>query len=109
VRLRVDRALVVAHGEPVHLMSGAADDARQRVFAAYPGQDRRLVGDELQLLTFTAVTDARPVNLYFDVPATCYGPWRGNLHAPGEWVDLASVWQATRGLAATALDRCGVA
>jgi acetylornithine deacetylase len=70
---------------------------------------RGLVGDELEFLTFTATTDARFFNLYFDVPATCYGPVGGNLHAPDEWVDLESVRQVTRVLAATALDWCGVA
>ena len=42
-------------------------------------------------------------------PATCYGPIGGNLHAPDEWVDLESVRQVTKVLAATAMDWCGVA
>jgi acetylornithine deacetylase len=70
---------------------------------------RGVAGGELEFLTFTATTDARFFNLYFDVPATCYGPLGGNLHAPDEWVDLESVRQVTRVLAAAALDWCGVA
>jgi acetylornithine deacetylase len=63
----------------------------------------------MEVLTFTGTTDARFFNLHFDVPATCYGPLGGNLHAPDEWVDLASVRQVTKVLAAAALDWCGVA
>jgi len=68
-----------------------------------------VVGGELEFLTFTATTDARLFNLYYDVPATCYGPAGGNLHAPDEWVDLESVREVTKVLAATAMDWCGVA
>ncbi len=70
---------------------------------------RELLGDELEHLSFTATTDARLFNLYYDVPTTCYGPLGGNLHAPDEWVDLESVRQVTKVLAATAMDWCGVA
>jgi acetylornithine deacetylase len=73
------------------------------------GAHRDVVGDEMEVLTFTGTTDARFFNLHFDVPATCYGPLGGNLHAPDEWVDLASVRQVTKVLAAAALDWCGVA
>ena len=65
-----------------------------------------VVGGELEFLTFTATTDARLFNLYYDVPATCYGPLGGNLHAPDEWVDLESVRQVTKVLATTAMEWC---
>jgi acetylornithine deacetylase len=68
---------------------------------------RELLGDELEFLSFTATTDARLFNLYYGVPATCYGPLGGNLHAPDEWVDLESVRQVTKVLAVTAMDWCG--
>jgi acetylornithine deacetylase len=70
---------------------------------------RELMESELEFLSFTATTDARFFNLFFDVPATCYGPLGGNLHAPDEWVDLESVRQVTRVLAATAAEWCGIA
>jgi acetylornithine deacetylase len=70
---------------------------------------RELLGDELEFLSFTATTDARLFNLYYDVPTTCDGPLGGNLHAPDEWVDLESVRQVTKVLAITAMDWCGVA
>ena len=78
------------------------------IIQALAGAHRDVVGDEMQVLTFTGTTDARFFNLHFDVPATCYGPLGGNLHAPDEWVDLASVRQVTKVLAAAALDWCGV-
>ena len=39
-------------------------------------------------------------------PATCYGPIGGNLHAPDEWVDLASVFSTTLVLASFAAEWC---
>ena len=69
---------------------------------------REIVGGEMDFLSFTGTTDARFFNLLYGVPATCYGPVGGNLHAPDEWVDLDSVRQVTRVLALTALDWCGV-
>jgi acetylornithine deacetylase len=73
------------------------------------GAHHELTGGELGFLSFTGTTDARFFNLYYNVPATCYGPLGGNLHAPDEWVDLESVRQVTKVLAATALEWCGVA
>jgi acetylornithine deacetylase len=73
------------------------------------GVHRELTGSELGYLSFTGTTDARFFNLFYDVPATCYGPLGGNLHAPDEWVDLESVRQTTKVLAAAAMEWCGVA
>jgi len=69
---------------------------------------RDLTGGELDYLSFTGTTDARFFNLFYDTPATCYGPLGGNLHAPDEWVDLESVRRVTKVLAATAMEWCGV-
>lgn len=66
-----------------------------------------LLGRPLEPYVSTATTDARYYNLYYGIPATCYGPLGGNLHAPDEWVDLASVQDVTRVLAATVLAWCG--
>jgi acetylornithine deacetylase len=63
-------------------------------------------GDELEYLTFTGTTDARAFVLQ-GIPATCYGPIGGNLHAPDEWVDLASVRDTTLVLALAAAEWCG--
>ena len=87
---------------------GFVIDRDAAIMQAVRAAHRDVVGGELDFLTFTATTDARFFNLYYDVPATCYGPEGGSLHAPDEWVDLESVRQVTKVLAATALDWCGV-
>jgi acetylornithine deacetylase len=56
----------------------------------------------------TAVTDARFWTVHQGLPATCYGPIGANLHGPDEWVDLDSVRQVTKVIAAFVLDYCGV-
>ena len=75
---------------------GCVDRARRADHADARGVHRELTGGELDYLAFTGTTDARFFNLFYDVPATCYGPLGGNLHAPDEWVDLESVRQVTR-------------
>ena len=77
----------------------------ERVRAAH----EEVTGEPLGHLAFTGTTDARFFNLHYGVPATCYGPLGGNLHAPDEWVDLESVRSCTKALALTALDWCGTA
>ena len=78
------------------------------IMQALAGVHRDLTGGELDYLSFTGTTDARFFNLFYDTPATCYGPLGGNLHAPDEWVDLESVRRVTKVLAATAMEWCGV-
>jgi acetylornithine deacetylase len=65
-------------------------------------------GAPLEYLAFTGTTDARAFVVHDDTPATCYGPIGGNLHAPDEWVDLASVRDTTLVLAQFAAEWCGV-
>lgn len=111
------------------LQACAADDwlaehPPEITFFAFNAEGFELAGDEPILTTLaaahnellerplepyvsTATTDARFYNLYYGIPATCYGPLGGNLHAPDEWVDLASVREVTRVLAATILAWCG--
>ncbi|MDA0179677.1 ArgE/DapE family deacylase [Solirubrobacter phytolaccae] len=62
--------------------------------------------DELEWLAFTGTTDARAFVVHEGVPATCYGPIGGNLHAPDEWVDLESVRATTLVLALAAAEWC---
>lgn len=61
----------------------------------------------LEVESFTATTDARFYNLYYDIPATCYGPTGEGLHAPNEWVDLDSVKRVTKTYAAFLVKWCG--
>jgi acetylornithine deacetylase len=78
------------------------------IFSILGENHRSVTGSELEFYTFTGTTDIRFFNLYYGIPATCYGPVGGNLHAPDEWVDLDSVKQVTQVLALTALDWCGL-
>jgi acetylornithine deacetylase len=64
-------------------------------------------GAPMEFFAFTGTTDARAFVLHSDTPATCYGPIGGNLHAPDEWVDLASVRATTMVLALAAAEWAG--
>ncbi len=55
----------------------------------------------------TATTDARFFNLYGNIPATCYGPRADSIHGIDESVDLASLHDVTRVLAAFIARWCG--
>ena len=77
--------------------------------AALGRAHRAVTGQDLETAAFTGTTDARSFSLYHGVPATCYGPVGGALHAPDEWVDLDSVRATTQVLARTLLEWCGVA
>lgn len=79
------------------------------IFAPLKTHHKGVTGTDLEFFSFTGTTDARFFNLYGGIPATCYGPAGGSLHAPDEWVDLQSVKDVTRVLALTAMDWCGVA
>lgn len=70
---------------------------------------RRVMGAPLQRYVSTATTDARVYQLHYGIPATCYGPVGGNLHAADEWVDLQSMIDTTLVLALAVLDWCGPA
>ncbi len=82
---------------------GETEEILETLTAAHEG----LLGQPLHPYVSTATTDARYYNLYYGVPATCYGPVGGNLHAPDEWVDLESVREVTKVLSGTILDWCG--
>jgi len=91
------------------LAEGCTVDQEAQIFVPLRERHRSVMGSELDLLAFTATTDARFFNLYHNIPATCYGPIGASLHAPDEWVDLESVKNVTKVLALTTMDWCGVA
>ncbi len=62
----------------------------------------------LEKTAITATTDIRYFNLYYNIPATCYGPVGGGMHGINEWVDLRSVKNVTKTYAAFMLEWCGV-
>lgn len=68
-----------------------------------------VTGRELSPMSSTAATDTRYFLLYHDIPATCYGPRGGNIHGVDEYVELPTVREVTKVIAAFILDWCGVA
>lgn len=88
---------------------GCVVDRNAPLFGALAGAHREVTGGEVEPYASTATTDVRFFNLYAGTPATCYGPVGANLHAPDEWVDLASVRETTKVIAATLVRWCGLA
>lgn len=70
---------------------------------------RELMGRGLKAEAQTATTDSRFFNLYYDIPATCYGARGALFHGVDEFVELSTMLDATRVVAAFILDWCGVA
>ena len=81
-----------------------SDDGHGAALVSGGGGHRR----PAEYLTSTACTDVRFWTEHRGKPATCYGPRGGNLHAPDEWVDLDSLRERTKVIAATVMDWCGV-
>jgi len=52
-------------------------------------------GTEPEQLRCTATTDVRFFNLYYDIPATCYGPVAENIHGVDERVSVDSMQRVT--------------
>lgn len=53
-------------------------------------------GDDPVTLSSTATTDIRFFNLYYKIPATCYGPEAKNIHGVDECVNLDSIEAVAR-------------
>ncbi len=85
---------------------GFSIDPNQELFHTLGEAHRIIEESELTYGAFTGTTDARFYNLYYNIPATCYGPLGSNLHGPDEWVDLESVKRVTKIYAAFLLKWC---
>lgn len=85
---------------------GCVLDRDEPILAALTEAHQAVNGGVPEYLVSTATTDVRFFNLYHGIPATCYGPLGGALHAPDEWVDLESVRAVTKVLALAALEWC---
>ena len=59
-------------------------------------------------LTATCTTDIRFFNLYYDIPATCYGPAATDIHGVDEWVSLDSMQRVAEVIATLTGDWCGL-
>jgi acetylornithine deacetylase len=81
--------------------SAEAESAFGRAFAA-------VYGGVVQDLMFTALTDTRFYGLNYDIPSLCFGASGEALHGFNEYVDLASLRQATKAMALFIAEWCGV-
>jgi len=69
----------------------------------------RVTGRVLQPGIATATTDARFFSLYYGVPVTCFGAQGSGMHGVDEYVEVETVREVTKVVAAFVLDWCGVA
>ncbi|MFY7850897.1 MAG: ArgE/DapE family deacylase [Brevundimonas sp.] len=67
-----------------------------------------VVGGPLEPVSLTATSDTRIYDLYYGIPALCYGGNARGMHAPSEAVDLASLQKTTEVIARFVADWCGV-
>lgn len=67
-----------------------------------------VLGYPLEPLSMTATSDTRFYDLYYGIPALCYGGHGRGMHAPSEAVDLASLQLTTEVIARFVADWCGL-
>ncbi len=67
-----------------------------------------VVGGPLEPVSLTATSDTRIYDLYYGIPAVCYGGYARGMHGPSEAVDLASLQKTTEVIARFVADWCGV-
>ncbi|MGM8213226.1 ArgE/DapE family deacylase [Virgibacillus sp. W0430] len=79
-----------------HAMFKCLEKAHSKVFES-----------QMEYIPITATVDTAAYNIN-GIPATCYGPYGENIHAPNEWVDLPSVKECTKVYAAYILEWCGI-
>jgi len=67
-----------------------------------------IVGDKPKYNYIAGSTDHRFWPNSYGLPAACYGPTGGNYHSHDEYITLSSLLTATKVLAKTVIDWCGV-
>ncbi len=67
-----------------------------------------VLGKALEPLSMTATSDTRFYDLYYGIPALCYGGNARGMHAPSEAVELASLATTTEVIARFVADWCGL-
>ena len=87
---------------------GVALDTNLDLFNVLGKVHKTRTGQDMEFASVTATTDVRFYNLFYGIPATCYGPTGANMHGANEWVDLPSVKEVTKTYAAFILEWCGV-
>ncbi len=63
---------------------------------------------EAKDLIATCTTDARFFELYYNTPATCYGPWAKDIHGVDECVNIESMVNVTKVMAHFIKEWCGI-
>lgn len=66
------------------------------------------LGYPLEPMSMTATSDTRFYDLYYGIPALCYGGNARGMHSPSEAVDLASLQQTTEIIARFVAEWCGL-
>lgn len=69
---------------------------------------QKVTGVPAQYAPVTCTTDARFFELYYNIPATCYGPQSSSIHGIDESVSLESVYSTSRTLALFITEWCGL-
>lgn len=69
---------------------------------------RSVIGTPLEPLSMTATSDTRFYDLYYGIPALCYGGIGQAMHSPSEAVDLASLKKTTEIIALFVSRWCGL-
>jgi acetylornithine deacetylase len=87
---------------------GAVYDLDSDLVRTVAANHAALLGAPLSVGVSTASDDRRFFQRYYDIPALCYGPAGGQIHAVDEWVDLESLRACTGVLAGVLIDWCGV-
>lgn len=67
-----------------------------------------VMGFPLEPVSMTATSDTRFYDLYYGIPALCYGGIGRGMHAPDEAVDLASLKKTTEIIALFVVRWCGL-
>ncbi|MBB6450642.1 acetylornithine deacetylase [Geomicrobium halophilum] len=87
---------------------GAVMDDQSVFFKTLDNAHETILQQPAERTVLSSTTDARFFNLYYDIPATCYGPEGGNFHEIDEWIDLQSVKQVTKVYAEFLSNWCGL-
>ncbi|MFB5663380.1 ArgE/DapE family deacylase [Alteribacillus sp. HJP-4] len=87
---------------------GYSIDDQTELFQKVDRSHEVITGSPPKRAALTCTTDARFYNLYYNIPALCYGPAGGNMHGIDEWVDLESVKKATKVYAHFISNWCGL-
>ena len=88
---------------------GCEMDAGSPLLAALGRAHEAIAGQPAAYAPVTCTTDARFFQLYYGIPATCYGPeYTRNIHGIDESVSLAAVERTVAVLARFVADWCGV-